>query len=201
MGYGIFAISVFTSIQAATRLFAPYGWGWLSDHTGERVKLLRYGATVALITALGLWWDLSAIWLGVVLLIMFTHTSAMMPMSEAAMAHLVSQGGSFDAKRYGRVRLFGSLGFLVTVLLAGVWFERFGMKHFPAWTIFTLLAVVVSVWYLPNLKASTRAMVFCCFVFSCVVAHWHLRFFLAVSGLIGLQQSHHWHLVGSVCGG
>ncbi len=161
MGYGIFAISVFTSIQAATRLFAPYGWGWLSDHTGERVKLLRYGATVALITALGLWFDFGSeygyLGLGAVLLIMFTHTSAMMPMSEAAMAHLVSQGGSFDAKLYGRVRLFGSLGFLVTVLMAGVWFEQFGMKHFPAWTALSLLAVVASVWLLPNLKESVPA--------------------------------------------
>jgi PPP family 3-phenylpropionic acid transporter len=161
MGYGIFAISVFTSIQAATRLFAPYGWGWLSDHTGERVKLLRYGATVALICSLGLWFDFSSefgyVGLGAVLLIMFTHTSGMMPMSEAAMAHLVSQGGSFDAKLYGRVRLFGSLGFLVTVLLAGIWFEQFGMKHFPAWTALTLLAVVISVWLLPNLKESVAA--------------------------------------------
>jgi MFS transporter, PPP family, 3-phenylpropionic acid transporter len=157
MGYGIFAISVFTSIQAATRLFAPYGWGWLSDHTGERVKLLRYGATVALICSFGLWLDLGYLWLGAALLVMFTHTSAMMPMSEAAMAHLVSQGGSFDAKRYGRVRLFGSLGFLVTVLITGVWFEKFGMKHFPAWTVLTLLAVVISVWMLPNLKESIAA--------------------------------------------
>jgi PPP family 3-phenylpropionic acid transporter len=158
MGYGIFAISVFTSIQAATRLFAPYGWGWLSDHTGERVKLLRYGATVALISAFGLWIDFGSLYgywgLGAVLLIMFTHTSAMMPMSEAAMAHLVSQSGSFDAKRYGRVRLFGSLGFLVTVLLAGAWFEQFGMKQFPTWTALTLLAVVISVWMLPNSKES-----------------------------------------------
>lgn len=158
MGYGIFAIGVFTSIQAATRLFAPYGWGWLSDHTGERVKLLRYGATVALICSLGLWFDFGYeygyLWLGVVFLIMFTHTSAMMPMSEAAMAHLVSQDGSFDAKRYGRVRLFGSLGFLATVLAAGAWFEKFGMSHFPAWTMLTLLAVTVSVWLLPNLKES-----------------------------------------------
>ena len=152
MGYGIFAISVFTSVQAATRLFAPYGWGWLSDHTGERVKLLRYGASVALICASGLWFDFGYLWLGAVLLVMFTHTSAMMPMSEAAMAHLVSQGGAFDAKRYGRVRLFGSIGFLVTVVLAGAWFEQFGMKHFPAWTVLTLLAVVISVWMLPNLK-------------------------------------------------
>lgn len=152
MGLGIFAISLLTSIQAATRLFAPYGWGWLSDHTGERVKLLRYGASAALVASIGLWFDYGSWWLAVVLLVMFTHTSAMMPMSEAALAHLVSQGGAFDAKRYGRVRLFGSIGFLVTVVAAGVWFEQFGMRHFPAWTLLTLLAVAISVWLLPNLK-------------------------------------------------
>ena len=51
MGLGLMAISVLTSVQSATRLFAPYGWGWLSDHTGERVKLLRYGASAALLHA------------------------------------------------------------------------------------------------------------------------------------------------------
>ena len=152
MGYGLFAISVLTSIQAATRLFAPYAWGWLSDHTGERVKLLRYGATVALVCASVLLLELEPTALGLVLLVMFTHTSAMMPMSEAAMAHLVSQGGAFDAKRYGRVRLFGSLGFLVTVFAAGAWFEHFGMQHFPAWTVLSLVAVTLCVWLLPDLK-------------------------------------------------
>ena len=155
LGYGLFAISVLTSVQAATRLFAPYGWGWLSDHTGERVKLLRYGATVALLCACILLIDLSPIALGLVLLVMFTHTSSMMPMSEAAMAHLVSQGGTFDAKRYGRVRLFGSIGFLVTVFMAGAWFEYFGMQHFPGWTVLSLVAVTASVWLLPDLKEAT----------------------------------------------
>ena len=158
MGFGLLAISVLTSVQAATRLFAPYGWGWLSDHTGERVKLLRYGASAALLCACFLFLDLTPLWLGVVLLVMFTHTSSMMPMSEAAMAHLVSQGGAFDAKRYGRVRLFGSLGFLVTVFVAGAWFEAFGMQHFPAWTVLSLLAVTVSVWLLPDLKEAVPAL-------------------------------------------
>ena len=157
LGLGIFAISVLTSVQSATRMFAPYGWGWLSDHTGERVKLLRYGATAALLASLALWWPLSPLWLGVVLLVMFTHTSAMMPMSEAAMAHLVSQGGAFDAHRYGRVRLFGSAGFLVTVFVAGAWFEHAGMKDFPAWTALTLAAVTLSVWALPDLKEAIPA--------------------------------------------
>ncbi len=152
LGFGLVAISILTSVQAATRLFAPYGWGWLSDHTGERVKLLRYGASMALVCACLLFIDLRPIGLGLVLLAMFTLTSSMMPMSEAAMAHLVSQGGAFDAKRYGRVRLFGSLGFLVTVFMAGAWFEHFGMQHFPAWTVLSLAAVTVSVWLLPDLK-------------------------------------------------
>jgi PPP family 3-phenylpropionic acid transporter len=156
LGFSLLAISVLSSLQAATRLFAPYGWGALSDHTGERVRLLRYGATVALLASLGLWADFGSPsgiwWLAAVLLVMFTHTSAMMPMSEAAMAHLISRDGAFDVRRYGRVRLWGSLGFLVTVFAAGSWFEGFGMKHFPAWTFLSLLAVTLSVWCLPDLK-------------------------------------------------
>lgn len=158
LGFGIVAIALLTSVQSATRLFAPYGWGALSDHTGERVKLLRCGATVALLVSLALWFELGPVALAVVLLLMFTHTSAMMPMSEAALAHLVSQGGSFDARRYGRVRLWGSLGFLVTVFAAGAWFEHFGMVHFPHWTALTLLAVTASVWLLPDLKEPVSAM-------------------------------------------
>ena len=103
-GLSIFAISLLTSVQASTRLIAPYGWGWLSDHTGERVKLLRYSATVSLLISAGLWLDGGLLWLAAVLLFLFMHTSAMMPPSEAAMAHLARSSGTFDATRYRRVR-------------------------------------------------------------------------------------------------
>ena len=156
LGFGLFAISLLTSVQAATRLFAPYVWGMISDHTGERVKLLRYSASVAFAVSLALMFHLSPLTLGVVLFVMFTHTSSMMPMSEAAMAHLVTSQGGFDAKRYGRVRLWGSVGFLVTVFAAGSWFELFGMGHFPAWTALTMGAVLVSVWRLPDVKESAH---------------------------------------------
>ena len=165
LGLSLFTISLLTSIPALTRLFAPYGWGVWSDRTGERVKLLRYGATAALLVSAGLWFNYdqatasaaSVVWLAVVLLVMFSHTSAMTPMSEAAMAHLVSRGGAFDVRLYGRVRLCGSLGFMVTVFLAGGWFQRFGMQQFPQWTSLTLVAVVASVWLMPDLKESVPA--------------------------------------------
>lgn len=152
MGFGLLAISLLTSLQSATRLFAPYLWGWLSDHTGHRVWWLRYCGTAALLVSLGLWWPwnhASGVGLFCVLLLLFTHTSGMMPLSEAALAQSVSQYGGFDAHRYGRIRLWGSLGFLVTVLLAGAWFERYGLGSFPWWALLTLLAVVASVWTMP----------------------------------------------------
>ena len=152
LGFSLLAISVLTSVQSATRLFAPYGWGWLSDHTGDRVRLLRYGATAALVVSLGLWFDLGMTGVFVVLLLMFAHTSGMMPMSEAALAAVVSREGSFDTARYGRVRVWGSLGFLVTVVLAGAWFEHFGLGGFPGWTLATLAAVALSAWALPSAR-------------------------------------------------
>jgi PPP family 3-phenylpropionic acid transporter len=157
LGLSILAISVLVSVQAATRLFAPYGWGWLSDRTGERIQLMRYSACAALLASTGLWWDGGVNWLFGVLLFMFIHTSAMMPMSEAAMAHLVTQDGVFNARRYGRIRLWGSVGFLVTVIVAGIFFERAGMHHFPAWTVATMLAVTISVFCLPDLKEAIPA--------------------------------------------
>jgi len=148
LGLPIFTISLLTSVQSVTRVFAPYAWGALSDRTGERVKLLRFSAIVATIAALGLWWQGGPLWLAFVLLLMFTHTSSMMSLTEAAMAHLVAG----DWGRYGRIRLWGSAGFLVTVFIAGEWFDRFGMRHFPAWTVATLCVLVVATLRLPDVR-------------------------------------------------
>lgn len=152
VGLGVFDIGLLIAVQSATRLFAPYAWGAISDRTGERVKLLRIGAAVALLASIGLFFNFGFAWLATVLLVMFTHTSAMTAMNEAAMAHLVSTGGAFDARRYGRMRLWGSLGFLVTVFMAGAWFEHFGIGHFPMWTTLTLGIVLIAASRLPDLK-------------------------------------------------
>ena len=156
LGFSITVIGLLNAVQAATRVLAPYGWGWLSDHTGERVKLLRFCAGAALICSAGLLMPGGVVWLAVVLLLMFIHTSAMMPMSEAALAHLVSTDQGFDSRRYGRVRLWGSLGFLVTVFVAGAWFEVQGMASFPIWAVGSLLALNLSVWWLPNRKEAVH---------------------------------------------
>nr|WP_255033928.1 MFS transporter [Rhodoferax sp. TH121] len=157
LGLSLVVISVLTSVQAATRMFAPYAWGTLSDRTGERAKLLRWGALTALVASAGLWFNGGAWWLAAVLLIMFTQTSGMMPMTEAAVAHVVSQGGSFDTKLYGRVRLWGSLGFMLAVLGAGAWFEHVGMRSFPLIVSVSLVVLVVFAYRMPDVKEAHHA--------------------------------------------
>jgi len=152
-GLPIAAISLLISVQSFTRVFAPYAWGALSDRTGERVKLLRISALLAFAVAGGLWIDGGAWWTGLVLLLLFTNTSSMMSLTEAAMAHLVAG----DWGRYGRVRLWGSIGFMVTVFAAGAWFERQGMDSFPAWSAATLAAVVLCTWWLPDVREAPHA--------------------------------------------
>jgi MFS transporter, PPP family, 3-phenylpropionic acid transporter len=148
LGLPILVISLLASVQSLTRVFAPYVWGAVSDHTGERVRLLRFSAAVALVASIGLWIPGGPWWVALVLLVLFTHTSSMMGLTEAAMAHLVAG----DWGRYGRIRLWGSAGFLVTVFAAGGWFERFGMGHFPAWATITLLIVLICTWRLPDVR-------------------------------------------------
>ena len=145
-GLPIVVISLLASVQSFTRVFAPYAWGALSDHTGERVKLLRISAAVALIASAGLFVDGGAWWIGLVLLLLFTHTSSMMSLTEAAMAHLVAG----DWGRYGRIRLWGSAGFMLTVFAAGAWFEKWGMGAFPGWAAVTLAGVLACTLWLPS---------------------------------------------------
>jgi MFS transporter, PPP family, 3-phenylpropionic acid transporter len=153
LGLPILVISLLASVQSVTRVFAPYVWGAVSDHTGERVRLLRFSAAVALVASIGLWIPGGPWWVALVLLVLFTHTSSMMGLTEAAMAHLVAG----DWGRYGRIRLWGSAGFLLTVFAAGGWFERFGMGHFPAWASITLLVVLVCTWRLPDVREPPAA--------------------------------------------
>jgi MFS transporter, PPP family, 3-phenylpropionic acid transporter len=153
LGYSLALVSLMVSMQSITRLYAPYAWGWLADRYGHAERLMRIAATGAALVSLLLWvrWP-SGVML-VVLLLLFTQTSAMMPMSETALVKRLSDGGVFDARRYGRVRLWGSVGFLVTVSLAGVMFERQGMDTFVQWTTGMLVLVVLACWAIPSAGA------------------------------------------------
>ncbi len=156
IGYSVAVIGLIASVQAFSRLAAPYAWAWLGDHTGRQAHLLRISSCLALLGSLGFFWpEGGALWLMACLLFMYLNNSALMPMSESALSQVVTQNGVFNVKLHGRVRLFGSLGFMLTVLAAGAWFEAFGMRHFPLLCMLTLVMLVISCWQVPEMREKT----------------------------------------------
>lgn len=139
LGYSALAIGTLVSLQSATRLFTPYVWAWLADHSGERVRLLRWAVATALLASIGFLVAPSYGWVAAVTVALFLCTAGVIPLSEAALAHWVSGEGALDAGRYGRVRLWGSIGFIIAVTASGFALESTGVEYFP-WLVIVVLA-------------------------------------------------------------
>jgi MFS transporter, PPP family, 3-phenylpropionic acid transporter len=139
LGFTTLAIGALASMQSATRLFSPYAWGWLADHTGRRTQLLRVAVALALGCAGALFLSARYAWIGAVTVALFVCTAGVIPISEAALAQVVSRGAVVDAARYGRVRVWGSIGFIVAVVGSGALLQAAGVQAFP-WLVVALLA-------------------------------------------------------------
>ena len=132
LGYSTLLIGTIASLQSWTRVVAPYAWSWLGDHGGQRVRLIRWSAAGALLSALALLGVQSAVPVAAVVTLMFLANSAIVPLSEALLAQLLSTARGVDPARYGRVRMWGSIGFIASVTLFGALLERLGIAIFPA---------------------------------------------------------------------
>ncbi|MES1163095.1 MAG: MFS transporter, partial [Rhizobacter sp.] len=158
LGYSTLAIGALVSVQSATRLFSPYAWGWLADHSGERVRLLRIAVACALASALGYFVSSAYGWIAIVTVALYVCTAGVVPISEAALAHFVSSGGALDLGRYGRVRVWGSIGFIVAVVGSGALLQALGVAAFP-WLVLLLLAVLlIAALRLPTLAEAPTAV-------------------------------------------
>jgi PPP family 3-phenylpropionic acid transporter len=113
----------------------------LADHSGQRVVLLRFAIGASLVASAGLLAAQSYGWVAVVVVVLFLCTAGVIPLSEAALAHWVSREGELDAGRYGRVRMWGSVGFILAVVASGFVLQAVGVARFP-WFVMALLATL-----------------------------------------------------------
>jgi len=156
LGFSTLAIGGMASLQSGTRLFSPYLWGWLADHTGRRGSLLQLSVVLSLVCAVGLLVSGNPAWVTVVTVVLFICTAAVIPISEASLAQLVSRDGALDAGRYGRVRVWGSVGFVVVVTACGFALQWLGVGWFPALVIAMLTLLLAGVRRLPTLNESAH---------------------------------------------
>jgi PPP family 3-phenylpropionic acid transporter len=159
LGYSTFAIGVLTSLQSSTRLFSPYAWGWLADPTGRREQLLRLAAGGSLIASAGFFAPVGYTWVAIATVLLFICTAGVIPINEAVLAHRVSSGGRLDVGRYGRVRMWGSVGFIGAVTASGFVLQAGGVDRFPLLVSLLLALLLATAWRLPPSSESEAAQV------------------------------------------
>ncbi|MBE7419173.1 MAG: MFS transporter [Ideonella sp.] len=152
LGLSALAIGSIASLQSWTRVFAPYSWAWIADHSNERARLMRVAGVLCVASSLALAlagrFGIAAVSLCVAVL--FIANGAVIPLMEASLAqHLNLAAGGGAGGRYGRARVWGSIGFMASVLLAGALLNALGIRIWP-WLVLLLWALLaVSLWHLP----------------------------------------------------
>ena len=122
------AIGAISSLQAWTRIGVPYAWGWLADHTGRKVMLLRVAAALTLVFGSLLYFSAQASWLPLCVFLLYLFNGGVVPLSESALARYLRTDTGVDTGRYGQIRVWGSIGFIVSAAAGGLVLEALGMK-------------------------------------------------------------------------
>ncbi|QDX81121.1 hypothetical protein B9N43_07630 [Denitratisoma sp. DHT3] len=116
VGISAWHIGVLLSLYPVMRLVAPNFWGWLADRWGTRARVVRYAMGATLVAFAGIL-GASDFWSFLAVIVVFAFFgSASLPLVEAlTLAHLQHR-----IERYGRIRLWGSIGFILTVQGVGL---------------------------------------------------------------------------------
>jgi PPP family 3-phenylpropionic acid transporter len=151
LGLSALAIGSIASLQSWTRVFAPYSWAWLADHGDRRADLMRLAGGLCVLFALALAvssrWGVTAVSVCVALL--FIANGGVIPLMEASLAHHLNLAAGGAGGRFGRARVWGSIGFMAAVLLFGALLQAIGISAWP-WLVLLLWGLLaVSLWHLP----------------------------------------------------
>ena len=115
IGFSAGRIAVLMSLGQFMRLLAPLLWSWLADSGGRRVRIVVASTAAALASFSVVFLTRDFVGLLIGLAILHFCWSASLPLVEAlTLGHLAAH-----PERYGRIRLWGSVGFIVTVTAVG----------------------------------------------------------------------------------
>jgi MFS transporter, PPP family, 3-phenylpropionic acid transporter len=118
--YDAAQIALVLAMPQIARIFAPALWGWVADRTGWQRGIVVFAAVSVFGGFALLYFVRGATQIAGVLLLASVLAAGAMPLVEAAaLAATRARPGS-----YGPVRLWGSIGFILTVLCTGAWLDH-----------------------------------------------------------------------------
>ncbi|WP_031432892.1 MFS transporter [Methylomarinum vadi] len=148
-GFLALQIGELSALMVATKIVAPNLWGWIADHTGKGMRIIRIASFFAALFFAGFLFFEGYLWFALITVCFSFFWNAALPQFEAAtLFHL-----KHEAHRYSQIRLWGSVGFIVTVLGIGRLLEFFSIGNLP-WVITLMLSLI---WMVALLTPEAKA--------------------------------------------
>jgi MFS transporter, PPP family, 3-phenylpropionic acid transporter len=154
LGLSAAEIGLLLSLVNAVRVVGPLGAAWLADQRADRRGLIRLLAVAAAAAGVALALAATAGTMALALACFSLAFNGLMPVYDA---HALERLGR-DAHRYGFMRLWGSLGYIVAAAAVGVAFARVGEAAIAAGLLSALVACALVALALPAVPpAAARA--------------------------------------------
>jgi len=135
LGFSPVDIGSLMALLMISRIVAPLIWAWIADHREQRMAVVRLSSLLAVICFAGVFVGTHFWWLAAVLLLFSFFWHASLPLLEVVtLNYFGSRPGA-----YGRVRLWGSLGFITSVLVLGAIVDSAG----PWWVLPGLVGLMI----------------------------------------------------------
>ncbi|MCP4598232.1 MFS transporter [Neptuniibacter sp.] len=146
-------IGTLMALLQLSRIVAPNLWGWMADRSGRRVEIVRFGALMTCIMFLGIFWQEQALGIGLVMLGFSFFWNAVLPQFEVITLNQLGENKS----RYSRVRLWGSIGFIVTVVGIGALLDFINIRWLPWLMLGLMILIWINTLFIPKPVSSLAA--------------------------------------------
>lgn len=147
------AIGIVLAVMAGARIVTPNLWGWLADRKGWHLPVIRFGAVLAAASFALL--PLSRTTAAIIIIVLVHSVFWNAILAQFEVITLATLRGA--VQRYGRVRLWGSVSFIVAVLGCGMLFDRVSVIRLPWLLLVLLLAIAAGAWLIRSPDAGTRS--------------------------------------------
>jgi PPP family 3-phenylpropionic acid transporter len=120
-------IGELSALMVATKVIAPNLWGWIADHTGKSLRIIRIASFFAALIFVGFLYKDNYIWVAMVTIGFSFFWNAALPQFEAATLFHLKE----EPHGYSKIRLWGSIGFIFSVLGIGRIVDFYSIDYLP----------------------------------------------------------------------
>ena len=145
-GFSPLAIGELMAILMVTKIISPNLWGWIADHTGARLPIVRLASLLSPVIFSGIFAVGGFRGMAFAMALFSFFWNASLPQMEAVTFNYLGP----HIRRYATIRLWGSIGFIGAVLAIGTAVERTGTDIIPGLVILLFVGIWLSTLIIPD---------------------------------------------------